>query len=192
MRVATIMADRVALYRLMSWLSPSYPVGGFAYSHGLEYAVDRGRVADADALAVWIEAVLIHGTGRIDGVLFRETHRATVEADWQRLEEVAALGAAFQPSAEIALESRSQGDAFLGATRVAWPAPVLDRLADIDETAGQRPPTDGRRPAYVPPFPRRSARSALNLSTGHIPRRASSSKHTSRFGCLKSGFGRAR
>ena len=40
------MADRDALYRLLSWLSPSYPVGAFAYSHGLEQAVEAGRVTD--------------------------------------------------------------------------------------------------------------------------------------------------
>ena len=124
----TAMADRGALYRLMSWLSPGYPVGAFAYSHGLEYAAGAGRVTDRDALVAWVETVLLHGTGRVDGVLFREAHRAAGSADWNALDDIATLGNAFQPTAEIALETRAQGDAFLTATQGAWPAPALDRL----------------------------------------------------------------
>ncbi len=122
------MADREALYRLLSWLSPSYPVGAFAYSHGLEQAVEAGTVTDADSLVHWIETVLMFGTGRVDGVLFREAWQAAAREDWNTLDELAELGAAFQPTAEIALEARSQGDAFLTATRKAWPAPALERL----------------------------------------------------------------
>lgn len=124
-----IMADKQALYRLLSWLSPNYPVGAFAYSHGLETAVEVGRVADVGDLIEWIETALLYGTGRIDGVLFREAYVAAENQDWTTLDDLAELGAAFQPSREIALESRSQGDAFLTATAKAWPAPVLTRLA---------------------------------------------------------------
>tara|TARA_R110000787_G_scaffold175012_5_gene287575 strand:- start:3072 stop:3743 length:672 start_codon:yes stop_codon:yes gene_type:complete len=124
------MADPRALYRLMSWLSPSYPVGAFAYSHGLEQAVEVERVTDAGTLTDWVDAVLVHGTGSVDGPLFRETYAAVWDKNWSALQDIAALGAAFQASAEFALESRSQGDAFLKATRAAWPADALDRLAD--------------------------------------------------------------
>ena len=40
-----------ALYRLMAWLSPSYPVGAFSYSSGIEWAVEAGDIKDADALS---------------------------------------------------------------------------------------------------------------------------------------------
>ena len=127
---ATAMADREALYRLLSWLSPGYPVGAFAYSHGLEQAVESGAVTGADSLVYWIETVLMFGAGRVDGVLFREAWQAAAREDWKSLDEIAELGAAFQPTAEIALEARSQGDAFLAATRNAWPAPALARLGN--------------------------------------------------------------
>ena len=55
--------DSPALYRLLSWTSPSYPVGAFAYSHGLESEVASGRVADCGALVEWIDTVLRQGTG---------------------------------------------------------------------------------------------------------------------------------
>ena len=124
------MADSRALYRLMSWLSPSYPVGAFAYSHGLEHAVETGRVTDLMTLTAWVDAVLFHGTGSVDGPLFRETYATVWMSDWPRLDEIAALGTAFQASAEFALESRSQGAAFLKATRAAWPADALDQLGE--------------------------------------------------------------
>ena len=124
------MADKLSLYRLLTWLSPNYPVGAFAYSHGLEYAVDIGSVTTVTAMVKWIETVLLYGTGRIDGVLFREAYLAAEMQDWASLDDIVELGNAFQPSAEIALESRSQGAAFLTATRKAWPAPAFSRIGD--------------------------------------------------------------
>ena len=61
------------------------------------------------------------GTGRIDGVLFREAFLAARDGDGLRIGDIAALGRAMQPSAEIAGESLSQGAAFLSVTRAAWP-----------------------------------------------------------------------
>jgi urease accessory protein len=90
--------------------------------------VEAGTVTDADTLVRWIETVLLFGAGRVDGVLFREAWQAAERGNWPALDEIAELGAAFQPTAEIALEARSQGDAFLSATRKAWPAPALARL----------------------------------------------------------------
>ncbi len=113
--------DSAALYRLLSWMSPSYPVGAFAYSHGLEAEVASGRVADRDGLVEWIDTILRHGTGRIDGVLFREAFLAARNRDGARIGDIAELGRAMQPSAEIAAESLSQGTAFLAATGAAWP-----------------------------------------------------------------------
>ena len=59
-----------SLYRLMSWLSPAFPVGGFSYSHGIEYAVEAGLVHDAGTTRGWIEGILIDGAGCVDATLF--------------------------------------------------------------------------------------------------------------------------
>ena len=53
--------EPAALYRLMSWLSPAYPVGAFSYSGGLEWAVEAGDVKDAATLADWLAAMIAHG-----------------------------------------------------------------------------------------------------------------------------------
>lgn len=126
----TAMTDAARQYRLLSWLSPSYPVGAFSYSHGLEYAVETGEVSDTVTLTAWLTTVLLSGTGRVDGVLFREAHRAAASQGWDDLQETAALGNAFQPTAEFALESRAQGAAFVRATRSAWPSPAMDRIEE--------------------------------------------------------------
>ncbi len=121
---------------LMSWLSPGYPVGGYAYSHGLETAISDGDVTGGAELKDWVTTVLLYGSGRVDGVLFREAHRSVRSGDRQRLAEIAEFSVAFQATAELALESRSQGEAFLRETRAAWPA---DRLSWIEEPAPAYP-----------------------------------------------------
>jgi urease accessory protein len=123
----------------MIWLSPAYPVGAFSYSHGLEWAVEAGKVRDAATLAGWIEDLLHHGAGRSDAILLAETWRAVTAGDEPRLAETAELAAALAPSAERRLETLAQGAAFLEATRAVWPSPALDRLAAAAVPPGAPP-----------------------------------------------------
>ena len=116
------------LYRLLVWASPSYPIGAFSYSHGLEWAVEEGSVRDAATLVDYIGAVLTRGGAWIDAVLFAQTHRCA--NDHGALDAVCELASAFRASAETALESRQQGAAFLLVTRRAWPHPQLDAFAE--------------------------------------------------------------
>jgi urease accessory protein len=123
-------ASADALSRLLIWLSPAYPVGGFSYSHGLEWTVEAGKVRDAATLGGWVEDILRHGAGRSDAILLAEAWRAVAENDARRLAEAVELVAALAPSAERRLETLAQGAAFLAATRTVWPSPALDRLAE--------------------------------------------------------------
>src|SRR5690349_14186221 len=115
-----------ALYRLLAWLSPAYPIGGFSYSHGIETAVEEGFVRDRASLVRWLETVLRDGTGRVDGALFAAAWRAARAHDWPAFDDIAVRAAAWRGSAEMALESRQQGSSFLSITRTAWPHPDLD------------------------------------------------------------------
>lgn len=128
-RVLIIMSTEAALYRLMTWLSPSYPLGAFSYSHGLEYAVETGMVRDRDGLQDWAAMVIAAGAGRSDGALLAAAWCATSADDHAALDEIAPLAAAWRGTAEMALESRAQGAAFLATTRMAWPHLLLDALA---------------------------------------------------------------
>ena len=120
--------NEAALYRLMAWLSPSYPLGAYSYSHGLEYAVEAGLVRDAEHLVAWIGSILSRGAGRIDAALFAAAWRAAKGDDEAALQAIAEQAAAWRGSAELALESEAQGAAFMAVTRSAWPHPALERL----------------------------------------------------------------
>ncbi|WP_018700148.1 urease accessory protein UreF [Amorphus coralli] len=111
-----------ALYRLMAWLSPSYPVGAFTLSHGLEWSVEDGTVTDLASLAGWVEDVLAQGGGRQDAILFVAAWRARRQHDIPVLAEIVELAAALNPSKERRTETLSQGDAFRTITETAWPA----------------------------------------------------------------------
>jgi urease accessory protein len=119
-----------ALYRLMAWLSPAYPVGAFSYSSGIEWAVEAGDVKDAETLRQWLAAMLGAGSGFCDAVLFVHTHRAVADGDDTALRDVAALAAALVSSKERFLETTAQGRAFLETTKAAWSCPALMRLQD--------------------------------------------------------------
>jgi urease accessory protein len=112
----------------MAWLSPSYPIGAFSYSSGIEWAVEAGDIADAAALRRWLEVVIGEGGGFCDAVFFVHAYRAVACNEGTALRAVAELAAAFSPSKERHLETTAQGRAFLDTTRAAWPAPALDRL----------------------------------------------------------------
>jgi urease accessory protein len=117
-----------ALYRLMTWLSPSFPVGAFSYSSGIEWAVEAGDITDAASLRGWLAAVLADGSGFCDAVFLAQTHRAASDHDHARLQEIAELAAAFVPSRERQLETTSQGRAFIEIARAAWSSPGLDAM----------------------------------------------------------------
>lgn len=121
--------DSGALYRLMVWLSPSYPVGSFSYSHGIEWLVETGVIADKDSLASWLGDLMTLGSGRNDAILFAESWRA--EGDIAGLCRICELASAYSGSAERALETEAQGDAFCAVTRSTWSSPTLDRLAAV-------------------------------------------------------------
>jgi urease accessory protein len=112
------------LLKLLVWLSPSFPVGAFAYSHALEAAIDEGFVKDRASLLVWIEDLLEHGSPRADAVFFVCTHRAVANSDEAAFVEVAEVAAAMRGTGELALESIQQGESFFQAIGDAWPIDV--------------------------------------------------------------------
>jgi urease accessory protein len=120
-----------ALYRLMIWLSPAYPVGAFAYSSGIEWAVEAGDITNAETLCAWLDSTLTMGAGMNDGVLFAHMHRAMTSGDDAGAAEIAELAAAFVPSRERYEETTKLGRAFVDVTVAAWPCPALTRLQQI-------------------------------------------------------------
>jgi urease accessory protein len=121
--------EATSLLPLLAWLSPTYPVGAYAYSHGLEWAAEAGEIAREASLLAWLAEVLEHGAGRNDAILLAAAHRAASARDHGALVEVNDLALALAPSQELRLETRQQGRSFLDTTLSAWPIPLLSSLA---------------------------------------------------------------
>jgi urease accessory protein len=133
---AALSADEgAALYRLMTWLSPAFPVGAFSYSSGIEWAVEAGDITDATTLQDWLSSMLTDGAGFCDGVFLAHVHRAASSADDKSLREVAELASALVPSRERQLETTSQGRAFIEIARSAWNHDGLERLIAACDSA---------------------------------------------------------
>ena len=118
-----------ALYRLLAWLSPSFPVGGFSYSHGLEAAAASGTVHDRATLHAWIAAIITRGSGRVDADILSQAYRAARAGDEAGIDAADWRGLAFRATAELALETTQQGEAFLNTCLAAWPEPFLAHWA---------------------------------------------------------------
>jgi urease accessory protein len=120
------LPEGLALLSLTQWLSPAFPTGAFAYSHGLEWAVAQGEVRDAATAGDWVADVLECGAGWTDAVLLAQAldpdadhatladHARALAGSRERLAETEALGAAF------ARGMRALG----GAVRPDWPFPI--------------------------------------------------------------------
>ena len=124
-----MITDAAILHKLLAWTSPSYPIGAFSYSHGLEQAVEDGEVHNVEQLVAYASASLERGCAFIDAVMFAHPWRAA--GDPMALDDLADEAAAWRASSELALESRQQGAAFLTVTRKAWPHPGLDAFAAV-------------------------------------------------------------
>jgi urease accessory protein len=105
--------------QLMAIMSPAFPIGSFAYSHGLEWAIDDGVVKTPDDVHDWITALLVHGSGWNDAVLFA----ASFDADEAGRLAIDELALALAASRERALETSDLGQSLAKsvATLVAKP-----------------------------------------------------------------------
>lgn len=131
--------DDEALWMLASWLSPGYPVGAFAYSHGLEWAVSAGELRDGASTGHWIEDCIAHGAGRNDAILLAHAWRAAAAGDDDALDRLSLLAAALAPSSERLLEAEAQGAAFAAVTGQVWGValPARPYAVAVGEAAGR-------------------------------------------------------
>ena len=129
------MSAPSALLPLLAWLSPAYPVGAFAYSHGLEAAMEAGVIGDAAAAEGWIGDLMRHGSIRQDAVLAAAAWRIAAAEEAGSLPELNDLALALAPSRERHLETASMGRAFVDVTRAAWPQAVSAELANQSDAA---------------------------------------------------------
>ena len=110
-----IPPDAAPLIRLLSFASPAFPTGGFAYSHGLEWAFERGHITNEATLQSWLHDLLTHGAGRADAILLRHAHGAHANAPL--LADIAAFAAASAGGRERQAETLAQGAAFAASSK---------------------------------------------------------------------------
>ncbi len=130
----TNAVSQAALYRLLAFLSPAFPIGAFTYSHGLEQIIEEGDVRDAASLEAWLRDVLTYGAGRSDAILLKQAASVSCSGDAAALKELVELGLALQPSKERHLESSAQGTAFLSTVKNAWPPNADNEAARLFES----------------------------------------------------------
>ncbi|MEJ8474916.1 urease accessory protein UreF [Roseibium algae] len=118
--MTTDIVSSAALYRLLTFLSPAFPIGAYTYSHGLEQVIEDGDVSDAASLLAWLEDVLRYGAGCSDAILVKETMLAVQACNETAVRELIDLGLTLQPSKERYLETSAQGTAFIDAVTKAW------------------------------------------------------------------------
>ena len=100
------------LYTVLTWFSPSYPIGSYAYSHGLEYAVEEGLVKDPQTLLGWIRDLLFFGTGYNDSIIINSIYDSVANDNCVEFDYISQIANAIKPTKEIALESYQQGVSF--------------------------------------------------------------------------------
>jgi urease accessory protein len=127
----TMTTEAAAGLRLLAWLSPAFPTGGYAYSHGLEWVVDVGEIRDGETLRSWLEDILQRGSGRSEAILLRHAHQCAGDIDG--LAAVAELALATAMGRERLLEMTAQGNAFAAAATPWLPTILQDLAAEIGD-----------------------------------------------------------
>ena len=117
------MSETAQLQRLLTFLSPAFPVGAFAWSAGLETAIAEQTLTDSTRLQNWLSGSLAHGSLRADAILLSVAYRTSPD----QLRPIADLALALTPSAERTQELLLTGDAFAKAA-AAWPSAVYGKL----------------------------------------------------------------
>ena len=117
-----------ALYKLLHWFSPSFPIGSYSYSRGLETAIEAKLVLEVNGLVDWIHTDLLRGPGWTDAILFCHIFRSIIGSNQNEFMELATLANAARGSSELALESSNQGKAFAKATSECWSVPQMNSI----------------------------------------------------------------
>ena len=113
------------LITVMQWLSPAFPIGGFAYSHGLEWAINKGYVSNREELQKWVSDLLEYGSLKNDAILIKLVLQGSDP------KEINELAMALCPASERLSETQLQGGAFCKIMREVWSLEIDDLALPI-------------------------------------------------------------
>jgi urease accessory protein len=107
------MMNAQSLLSLLYLSSPALPVGAFAYSQGLETAIDKGWVTDENALTDWISGILTNGLALQDLPLFYRLYDAWQAEDSASVVHWNQWVFACRESAELVMEEEQMGKSIM-------------------------------------------------------------------------------
>jgi len=145
----------IALLRVLQLASPALPIGGYAYSQGLEYAVEQDWVTDLDSAAAWLEGVAKRALGQLDIPVLLRQFAALEAGDRAAVQRWNDWLLANRETAELYLEDSQQGGALLRLmislempTALDWPKGEPIALMTAFAMAGSHWQTDVRSLAH--------------------------------------------
>ena len=100
-----------SLQILQTWFSPSFPVGSFSYSHGLEAMINDNFIKSKEDILDYLKCILKYGTGKNDIILMKYTYQG---------EQINELALSLCPSKERKIESIEMGNAFRKVLSDSW------------------------------------------------------------------------
>ena len=119
------------LLRLLQLSSVSLPVGGYAFSQGMEYAIDKGWVTKQAQVADWTQLQLLQSLARVDLPVWRLAMAAWAQRDEARIIELNDLILACRETKELRLNDTAMGEALARLLRSLEIETPFLRLEDI-------------------------------------------------------------
>ena len=96
---------------LQVWFSSSFPIGSYAYSHGLEALIDDKKIKNKDDVKEFLDALLFYGTLRNDYIFMKSIYKG---------EEINELILASASSKERKIEMIDMGNSFRKIMKDSW------------------------------------------------------------------------
>ena len=109
-----------SLQILQTWFSPSFPVGSFSYSHGLEAMINDNLIKSKEDILEYLKCILKYGSGKNDIILIKYAYQG---------EEINDLALSLCPTKERKIESIEMGNAFRKVLEDSWNYKIQENTA---------------------------------------------------------------
>ncbi|GAA0224001.1 urease accessory protein UreF [Marinomonas primoryensis] len=130
-----IATTEASLLRLLQLSSVSLPVGGYAFSQGMEYAIDQGWVKNKANVSDWIGLQIQQSVARVDLPVLRLCMDAAQQENTARLLALNDLALACRETKELRLNDTAMGEALSRLMRSLEIDTPFERSEDISFVA---------------------------------------------------------
>lgn len=117
----SVINQQQKLLRLLQLNSPSLPIGTYAYSQGLEAAINQGLVGDIEQAEHWLKMILNYALVPNDLAILERAYRAWAANDIQAVHDLIEQSRALRETAELLQEDSHLSQALI---RLAEPLEV--------------------------------------------------------------------